>query len=491
MTSSLLAILFFETVSSKIYTVPLSRHQPPHSSLQSRLLQESDLNLSSVQGMYYHGPVSIGNETYSLIFDTGSSLTWIPSSTCDGCHKDPSYTCERDFCLNATLTCGADTVESGAPSSDTASNTSSSHRDHDSPSFASYATSSSSPSAPFSLQYGSGSVKGYLALDTVTVGNLSTGNFLFGVAESVQLPDFSSDPFSGIAGLGWPALNPFDPGCVGAANLNGSTDDTSWSSNSSRLFKASTSNSSQPVALPLVMALQSSGEISKAIFGLAIGEESGSLTIGGVDESAFDGDMQWLAVTEKAWWKIGLVRVDVQGETGNLGLKTRSSTADAASPLSSAFAIVDSGTSLIAGPVLAIEGLVKQVASASHVKVTKHDSGVFSCKCDDVHSLLPVVFVLRGAEENELEFSLPGESLSVGRFSGDNCLLGFQAMDTDTWILGAPFLRAFYSAYDYDQARVGFAVAKSLNSTSVMAVANWVEGLGIGWVFFGLAAVLM
>eukprot|EP00415_Alexandrium_ostenfeldii_P004406 UN4406 len=70
-------------------------------------------------------------------------------------------------------------------------------------------------------------------------------------------------------------------------------------------------------------------------------------------------------------------------------------------------------------------------------------------------------------------FTLGGQSFDLGpdfyvmRLKDDGkevCQLGIQGVDAggdfDLWILGDPFLRKYYPVYDWENGRVGFALAK-------------------------------
>lgn len=112
----------------------------------------------------YYGPIKLGTppQEFNVIFDTGSSNTWVPSSKC----YSISCLLHRRF-------------DSAASSSFKANNTA------------------------FAIRYGSGSVEGFISNDVMEVGGIRIPNQDF--AEVTKEPGFTFalGKFDGIMGLGY------------------------------------------------------------------------------------------------------------------------------------------------------------------------------------------------------------------------------------------------------------------------------------------------
>merc|ERR1711918_67362 len=110
--------------------------------------------------------------------------------------------------------------------------------------------------------------------------------------------------------------------------------------------------------------------------------------------------------------------------------------------------VVDTGTSVIAGPPNAVKPLTDKIGEV------KED-------CSNVKSLPTVTFSMNGKD-----FEL-GPDFYVLRGQDEHgkeaCQLGIQGVNAGVpiWILGDPFLRKYYTQWDADNKRVGFALAKS------------------------------
>jgi hypothetical protein len=109
--------------------------------------------------------------------------------------------------------------------------------------------------------------------------------------------------------------------------------------------------------------------------------------------------------------------------------------------------VVDTGTSILAGPVNSVNELIAPI-------------GNVSTDCSNVASLPTITFTLGGKD-----FDL-GPDFYVIRAPNDStgaieCQLGIQGVNAGVpiWILGDPFLRKYYTQWDKDNNRVGFATA--------------------------------
>ena len=111
--------------------------------------------------------------------------------------------------------------------------------------------------------------------------------------------------------------------------------------------------------------------------------------------------------------------------------------------------VVDTGTSIIAGPT-------------SYIKTLTDKIGEVKEDCSNLNSLPDVEFVF-GGKTYTLESKFYVLQISDGN-GNTQCQLGMQGLNqAGLWILGDPFLRKYYTVFDRDQNRVGFALATPQN----------------------------
>merc|ERR1711865_1004946 len=263
----------------------------------------------------------------------------------------------------------------------------------------------------FKIQYGSGPVSGTFAKDTVNVGPFALKDYTFAevdVTSGLGL-GYRFGKFDGILGLGWPALS------VGKVET--------------------------PVA-----ALVASGQLAKPVFGFYLGNNApGELVFGGVDSKHYTGDFFYVPLSAKTYWEVKLDGVKL-GST-SMGNTTK--------------AILDSGTSLLAGPKAEIAALAAKLGAKSLMG----KEWTVDCSAD----LPDLTFTLGGKD-----FVFTKEDLTLIA-QGKTCILGLMGIDIPApngplWILGDVFMRKYYVEFDWGQSRLGFALAASANATEKVIV---------------------
>jgi len=366
-----------------------SKFSPRIRAASSRGSDNSD-QLTSINAIYYIGPVIIGGETFQVIYDTGSNLLWVPSTQCEV------------QCANRAKFTGAYTDLNES----------------------------------FVLTYGSGTVKGEYVSAPVTLADASLDAFKMGLANSVTFPGFNTGEFDGLLGLAWPGL---------------SRDDVP----------------------SLVPSLYKAKQIDENLFSIYLTPDGsgGELSLGEIDQSKYQGNMTWIDLALQQWWTVEFVGISV----ANQGVVSSDDSIVFASGQSTVnAAILDSGTSLIVGPKNSVEMVMESIQSSSGVDVYYDSrSGIYAVDCSNVEKLPPVTFTLRDTQ-SVYHYTMPGPAYVIQSLSSNPnvCPLAFQEDSSGTsvspfWILGDPFLRTFYSVYDYTNSRVGLAPAYPSAGTAI------------------------
>lgn len=262
----------------------------------------------------------------------------------------------------------------------------------------------------FSIRYGRGSLSGFISEDTVSIAGLPVPGQRFG--EAVKQPGitFAVARFDGVLGMAYPSIS--------VANVT-----------------------------PVFDSAMAAKLLPQNIFSFYINRDptaavGGELMLGGTDPQFYTGDLHYVNVTRKAYWQINMDGVVV----GNQLTLCKSSCQ----------AIVDTGTSLIVGPSQEIRALQKAIGALPLFM------GEYIIKCEKIQSLPVISFNIGGRM-----FNLTGEDyiMKESQMGTSVCISGFMAMDIPPpagplWILGDVFIGRYYTVFDRNADRVGFATAK-------------------------------
>jgi hypothetical protein len=252
----------------------------------------------------------------------------------------------------------------------------------------------------FNIQYGSGAVSGVFADDTVVLADdIAVVHQKFATIHDAAGMGigYAFGYFDGILGLG------FDSISVGGVET-------------------------------VFHNAMDQGQVEKAMFAFYLGDNAdGELTFGGYDEDKFEGDLTWVSLSDATYWRIDMDGVKIGSfSTGKTD------------------AIVDSGTSLITGPSSDIRAIANEIGAQPTI------TGQYTVDCEKLEEIPAITWSIDGAD-----YTVAGKDLVIQ--SGGMCIFAMMGMDFPApgpqWILGDVFMRKYYTVFDYDGKRVGFAEA--------------------------------
>nr|PIL99808.1 aspartyl protease ASP1 [Toxoplasma gondii COUG] len=290
---------------------------------------------------------------------------------------------------------------------------------------------------PYHVQYASGPVGGFLSADDVALASLKTKNFL--LAEAVDLKGlgtaFFFGKFDGILGMGFPSL-------------------------ATKGLK------------PFMQAAVEQNVVKNWVFAFYLASANGvdgELAIGGVDQERFIGDINFSPVVDSRYWMIN-----------TKGLK---SDGDLIAPTTKM--IIDSGTSLIVGPLDEVKRIATMMGAFS---VPLMPEGMFFISCEKAKVLRDLQLEIEG---QDYPIKIKDLLISASAAAGTPCLFGMMGLKAleggrptpqkngfeifppsqlvasakgpigRTWILGDLFMRNVYTVFDYDNKQIGFARLKN------------------------------
>jgi len=324
-------------------------------------------------------------EEYHLLLDSGASNTWVMGETCktDACTRHNTFGKGDSDTLKVRLLNGFFGI--------------------------CILIARQTDSTPFSVTYGTGSVSGTTASDTIHIGSLST-TLTFGVANNVS-QEFSSYPMDGIMGIGR------------GDNVEGTIE-----------------------APQLIEELANAGLVSSKIYGVHLGRAAdgandGELNIGEINKNRFDGDLNWISANNNdiGFWEVAIA--DAGADNTMTGMKGRS-------------AILDTGTSFILMPeddALALHKLIDGYTQSGET---------FTVPCSTTKAMQ--------VKLGSITYDIPSKDWVGGTAESGLCnsnIIGRKTFGDNQWLMGDVFCKNMYTVFDLDNSRVGFGL-KDANTPS-------------------------
>ncbi|CAH7682678.1 aspartic peptidase A1, partial [Phakopsora pachyrhizi] len=267
---------------------------------------------------------------------------------------------------------------------------------------------------PFSITYGDSSfAKGMLATDSISQESMTVSDQGFAVINQTSSSVFTGDA-SGIMGM---SFEKKDSSLPTPFWIRAGIDVFSFA-----IARLSTPNSN-----------------------FAVDSPGGILTLGGVNQTLYTGDINFVPVRKKYYWEI---LIDIVIVNGNQIKKTEKD-----------HAIIDTGTSLIGAPTKITDSIYSHIPGA--VPGNNTYEGYYFLPCDSQVDF-SIAFGGKSYSLAHQDFIIDQASWNENLCRGVIFATSATNDDSDTWVIGDSFLRNVYTVFNStDPASVGFAAPAS------------------------------
>jgi len=353
-----------------------------------------ELPLEDHSNMQYFGHVEIGTppKKFKVVFDTGSFVLWVPDGMCSG------TACEEHSRFRVKDSSTGDLLE----------------------------VQNGDVKVAY-IQYGTGSMQGVRAQDTVSIGSLQVPRTGVLVATEENGAVFRDSPFDGVLGF------------------------------SRRDSEVAGVDGSSTVHFNLLQSAKAEGQIDKSVvsffLGYAPGKGGGAAILGGVDDRLYSGAITYHPVLTSTGgnWAFKMNKLYLKSDPSKNYC-----------PDAGCLAIADTGTSLLVAAPAVAAPLLGDLQIASD--------------CSNLKELPDIMMEMEDEGGVSQSYTLSSNDFTLELVSEDgrrceNALKAASSRIPETFkghsemkivILGDVFLRRYYSVFDNDDPkhpRVGFAPA--------------------------------
>lgn len=265
------------------------------------------------------------------------------------------------------------------------------------------------------MTFGTGEISGVFIQDDVCVGSLCSNLRLVAATDETDDP-FTSFKFDGVLGLALPEM-------------------------------------SQSSEFNFMTRLMSNKALKKPMFSVFLSDsdtEDSEITFGDIKGQHMATDMFWQPVSRNTgYWQVQINDIAIDNKKQSL--------------CSDCQVAVDTGTSQLAGPT----DVINELSSRLNVKKD----------CSNYNQLPKLGFVMG---EHILNLK-PQDYVDK---SSDGCDVSLMPLDVPPpngplFIFGDPFLRKYYTSYDRENSRVGFATARHTDQPPDDALLMSINGAGV------------